>query len=47
MRVFVLMAGLTALLVVFGGYFGGSQGALLFFVMAAVMNFAMYWWSDK
>jgi len=46
-RVFVLMAGLTALLVVFGGYFGGSQGALLFFVMAAVMNFAMYWWSDK
>ena len=27
MRVFVLMAGLTALLVAFGGYFGGQGGA--------------------
>ena len=41
------MAGLTALLVVLGGYIGGRGGAVLFFGMAAVMNFAMYWWSDK
>ncbi len=47
LKVFLLMAGLTALLVVIGGWIGGSSGALLFFVMAAVMNFAMYWWSDK
>ena len=47
MKVFMLMAGLTALLVVLGGYMGGRGGAMLFFVMAAVMNFAMYWWSDK
>lgn len=46
-KVFMLMAGLTALLVVIGGYIGGQSGAMLFFVMAAVMNFAMYWWSDK
>lgn len=46
-KVFVLMAGLTALLVVFGGYFGGTDGAVLFFVLAAAMNFAMYWWSDR
>ena len=26
---------------------GGSSGALVFFVLAAVMNFVMYWWSDK
>ena len=46
-KVFLLMAGLTALLVVLGGYIGGRGGAVLFFGMAAVMNFAMYWWSDK
>ncbi|HEX7052071.1 MAG TPA: zinc metalloprotease HtpX [Longimicrobiales bacterium] len=44
-KVFVLMAGLTALLVVLGGAFGGQSGAVLFFGIAAVMNFAMYWWS--
>lgn len=46
-KVFMMMAGLTALLVVLGGYFGGQSGAMLFFVLAGVMNFAMYWWSDK
>ncbi|MBI4409837.1 MAG: zinc metalloprotease HtpX [Gemmatimonadetes bacterium] len=46
-KVFLLMAGLTALLVVLGGAIGGQSGAMLFFVLAAVMNFAMYWWSDK
>ena len=46
-KVFLLMAGLTALLVVLGGYFGGRSGMMVFFVMAALMNFAMYWWSDK
>ncbi|MEX0891428.1 MAG: zinc metalloprotease HtpX [Gemmatimonadota bacterium] len=47
MKVFVLMAGLTALLVVLGGSFFGQSGAVAFLVIAAVMNFAMYWWSDK
>jgi len=47
MKVFVLMAGLTALLVVLGGSFFGQSGAVVFLVLAAVMNFAMYWWSDK
>jgi heat shock protein HtpX len=46
-KIFVMMAGLTALLVVLGGYFGGTSGAVLLFVIAAVMNFGMYWWSDK
>jgi len=46
-KIFLMMAGLTALLVVLGGYFGGRQGALLFFVMAAAMNFGMYWFSDR
>jgi len=47
LKVFTLMAGLTALLVVLGGYFGGQQGAILFFILAAVMNFGMFWFSDK
>ena len=46
-KVFMLMAGLTALLVVLGGYIGGRGGMIVFFALAAIMNFAMYWWSDK
>lgn len=47
MKVFLLMAGLTALLVVLGGAIGGQQGMILFFVLAAAMNFGMYWFSDR
>ncbi|HSJ29786.1 MAG TPA: zinc metalloprotease HtpX [Longimicrobiales bacterium] len=47
MKVFMLMAGLTALLVVLGGAVGGQQGMMIFFVLAALMNFGMYWFSDK
>jgi heat shock protein HtpX len=43
----MLMAGLTALLVVIGNFVGGSNGMVLFFIMAALMNFGMYWFSDK
>jgi heat shock protein HtpX len=46
-RVFVLMAGLTALFGAVGGALGGQTwmvGALLF---AAVMNVVMYWSSSK
>ena len=46
-KVFGLMTGLTVLLVGFGAYFGGSQGAAVFLVLAAVMNFGMYWFSDR
>jgi heat shock protein HtpX len=46
-KVFMLMAGLTALLVVIGGAIGGQQGMFLFFGLAAVMNVGMYWFSDR
>lgn len=46
-KVIGLMTGLTVLLVGFGQYFGGSNGAILFLVLAAVMNFGMYWFSDR
>ncbi len=46
-KVVGLMTGLTVLLVGFGSYFGGSQGAVLFLILAAVMNFGVYWFSDR
>ena len=47
MKVFLLMAGMTALLVVLGGAVGGQQGMIIFFALAALMNFGMYWFSDR
>ena len=43
----LLLAVLTAMLVLLGGAVGGQQGMLIAFVLALVMNFASYWWSDK
>ncbi len=46
-KVIGLMTGLTVLMVGVGQYFAGSSGAVLFLAMAAIMNFGMYWFSDK
>jgi len=46
-RTWVLIAGLSALLVGFGGLIGGSSGVILFVGIALVFNFAMYWFSAK
>ena len=43
----VLLAGMTGLLLLIGDYFGGQQGMLIAFVIAAVMNFVSYFFSDK
>jgi heat shock protein HtpX len=43
----VLLAALTAMLVVIGGAVGGGQGMLMAFVLAAGMNVASYWFSDR
>ncbi|MCC6244377.1 MAG: zinc metalloprotease HtpX [Gemmatimonadaceae bacterium] len=45
-KVFVLMAGLTALLVAIGQQLGGGTGAMLALGMSAVMNIGMYWGSS-
>jgi heat shock protein HtpX len=47
LKVFGMMTALTLIVVGIGSYFGGSGGAVLAFVMAAVMNFGMYWFSDR
>jgi heat shock protein HtpX len=46
-KVFVLMAGLTALVVAIGGAFGGGTGAAIALLISAVMNFAMYYGSSS
>ena len=46
-KVIGLMTGLTVLMVGVGQYFGGSSGAVFFLVVAAIMNFGMYWFSDR
>lgn len=43
----VLLAVLTALLVFFGDLIGGRQGAFIALILAGVMNFVTYWFSDK
>ncbi len=47
LKVFVLMAGLTALLGVIGGAVGGQSGMLLALVFAGGMNLFAYWTSSS
>jgi heat shock protein HtpX len=47
LKVFVLMAGLTALFGALGGFIGGQAGMAMALVFAALMNVAMYWGSSK
>ncbi len=43
----ILLALLTALVVWIGQMLGGPQGAVIALVMAGIMNFISYWFSDK
>ena len=43
----LLLAVLTAMLVLIGGAIGGQQGMVIAFVMAVILNFGSYWFSDK
>jgi heat shock protein HtpX len=47
MKVFVLMAGLTALLVTLGGSFAGQSGMTIMLLFAGAMNFFMYFASSS
>jgi heat shock protein HtpX len=47
LRTTLLLAALTALIVGIGQMLGGSQGAVMALVFAAVMNFGSYWFSDR
>ena len=47
MKTGVLLAALTVLVVLIGGALGGQNGMVMAFVLALVMNFGSYWFSDK
>lgn len=47
MKTVLLMAMLTGIAVGTGWLIGGQNGMLIAFGLAALMNFAGYWWSDK
>jgi len=46
-RTWILLAGLSALFVAFGGLVGGTSGIVVFLAIAVVVNFAMFWFSDR
>jgi heat shock protein HtpX len=46
-KTFILLAGLTALLLLIGQALAGRQGLYLALFMALIMNFVGYWFSDK
>jgi len=43
----LLMGALFGVFIVLGGLFGGGSGMMIAFIIALVMNFSMYWYSDK
>lgn len=47
LKVWLLMGGLTILLVLMGNAIGGNSGAMFFFLIAMAMNFFGYFFSDK
>jgi len=46
-KTFFLLAFLTVLLVVAGRLIGGTQGAVIAFGLALIMNVISFWFSDK
>ncbi len=43
----ILLGAMTGIILLIGNYFGGQQGMVMAFVIAAIMNFVSYWFSDK
>ena len=43
----MLLGLMTGLLMLIGGLLGGRHGVVIFFFIAAAMNFFSYWFSDK
>ena len=46
-RTTLLLAGLTGLLLLIGGFVGGRNGMFLALIVSFAMNFGAYWYSDK
>jgi heat shock protein HtpX len=46
-KTFILLAGLTVLMVLIGKALGGRSGMQIALILAVAMNFISYWYSDK
>jgi len=46
-KTFMLMAGLMALFLIIGTAIGGQQGLIMALVLGSLMNFVMYFFSDR
>lgn len=46
-KVVILLASMTGLLMIIGGLLAGRLGLVIAFLVAAVMNFGAYWYSDS
>ena len=47
LKTVLFLGALTAILILFGNVIGGTGGMKVALVMAAVMNFVSYWFSDR
>jgi heat shock protein HtpX len=47
LKTVLFLGALTAILILFGRAIGGTGGMMVALVMAAIMNFVSYWFSDK
>ncbi|HEV8712341.1 MAG TPA: zinc metalloprotease HtpX [Candidatus Binatia bacterium] len=47
LRTTLLLGALTGIIMAIGHLLGGSQGLVIAFIFAAIMNFGSYWFSDK
>ena len=47
LKTVLLLGALSGLLIVIGDYFGGTNGMVFAFIIAAIMNLGSYWFSDK
>jgi len=47
LRTTLLLGALTGIIMAIGQLLGGSQGLVIAFIFAAIMNFGSYWFSDK
>jgi heat shock protein HtpX len=47
LRTTLLLGALTGIIMAIGQWLGGSQGLIIAFVFAVLMNFGSYWFSDK
>ena len=47
LRTTLLLGALTGVIMAMGNYMGGSSGMTIAFIIAVVMNFGAYWFSDK